>query len=132
MYKLKALTIHWLLLVLSINIAYAQIITGWETHNYLQDKFVRKFSKFSKQGELTKVVFPLLATSKNRYVIIDDKTYELTPGIRFYSPKNQLIIPPSTITTPIEIAYIEINGAVSRIWILTKEEADNFKNLKFK
>ena len=110
----------------------AQIVTGWENHKYIPDKVERKFSKYAQQGELTKVNFPLLAMSKNRYVIIDDKTYHLTPGVRFYTQKNNLIIPPSKTETPVDIAFIEVNGYISRLWVLNEEEADNFKDYQFK
>ncbi|HEX5476604.1 MAG TPA: hypothetical protein VFX09_02000 [Burkholderiales bacterium] len=54
---------------------------------------------------------------------IDGKPYDLAPGIQIRDTANRIVVPNSA-PTPAKIKYrVDPNGYVSRIWVLTSEEA---------
>lgn len=57
-------------------------------------------------------------------VTLDGKTFQLAPGAQIRDRRDLIVMPP-TVTEPALVRYlIDAHGRVSRIWILTPEEAE--------
>jgi len=61
------------------------------------------------------------------YVKAGKNTLRLAASARIYSEHNLIIMPAAAPTKANVLFKIDINGEVSRVWILTDEEAQAFK-----
>jgi hypothetical protein len=79
----------------------------------------RTFPDKAKRGELKAHQYPSMR--------IGDKTYRLAPGGRIFNQQNLIIVPVSLPARPAQIMYtIDMNGDLSRVWLLTPEEAAQY------
>lgn len=77
---------------------------------------VRPFPANAKRGTMTVANFP--------EIILDGKTRRLSPGSRIYNTKNLTQTPGSIQGSDLVINYTEdYTGSISKVWILTEEEA---------
>jgi hypothetical protein len=79
----------------------------------------RNFPEKAVRGELKSHDFP--------YVKIDYKTLRLAPGGRIFNQQNLIIMPASLQPQTAQIMYTtDMNGDLSRVWLLTDEEAAQY------
>jgi hypothetical protein len=79
----------------------------------------RNFPEEAIRGELKSHDFP--------YVKIGDKTLRLAPGGRIFNQQNLIIMPASLQSQTAQIMYTtDMNGDLSRVWLLTAEEAAQY------
>ena len=62
------------------------------------------------------------------FVTAGKDTLRLAASARIYSEQNLIIMPAAAPTKANVLFKIDINGEVSRVWILTDDEAQAFKN----
>ncbi len=76
----------------------------------------RTFPQQAKRGDLQAYQYPSLE--------IGGKVYKLSPGSRIFNHANLIIMPASLQAKTAPVMYqLDINGQVSRVWLLTREEA---------
>jgi len=76
----------------------------------------RNFPEKAVRGELKSHRYP--------YMTIGDKTLRLAPGARIFNEQNLIIVPVSLQSRKTPIMYTtDMNGNLSRVWLLTAEEA---------
>ena len=76
----------------------------------------RTFPLQAKRSDLQAYQYPSLK--------IGDKVYKLSPGSRIFNQRNLIIMLASLQVKTAPVMYIlDINGQVSRVWLLTGEEA---------
>ncbi len=79
----------------------------------------RNFPEKAIRGELKSHDFP--------YVNIGDKTLRLAPSARIFNQQNLIIMPASLQPQTAQIMYtMDMNGDLSRAWLLTAEEAAQY------
>ena len=62
------------------------------------------------------------------YVRANKQVLRLAVGVRIYNERN-LIIMPATVPEKANVLFkTDINGDISRVWILTDDEAQTYKN----
>jgi hypothetical protein len=76
----------------------------------------RNFPERAKRGELKAYEYPSMK--------IGDKVYRLAPGSRIVNQQNLIIMPASLQVQTAPVMYIlDTSGDLSRIWLLTEDEA---------
>ena len=76
----------------------------------------RNFPEQAKRGELRAYEYPSMK--------IGDRVYRLAPGSRIINQQNLIIMPASLQVQTAPIMYmLDIGGDLSRIWLLTEDEA---------
>jgi hypothetical protein len=76
----------------------------------------RVFPEQAKRGELKAYEYPLMK--------IGDNVYRLSPGSRIFNQQNLIIMPASLQVPTAPVMYmLDMSGALSRVWLLTGEEA---------
>ena len=76
----------------------------------------RNFPEQAKRGDLQAYQYPSMK--------IGGKVYKLSPGSRIFNQQNLLITPGSLQLQSAPVLYLlDMNGDLSRIWLLTGEEA---------
>jgi hypothetical protein len=76
----------------------------------------RTFPEQATRGELKAYQYPSMK--------IGDYVYRLSPGSRIFSQQNLIIMPASLQVQTAPVMYIlDTSGDLSRIWLLTDEEA---------
>ncbi len=76
----------------------------------------RNFPEKAVRGEMKSHRYP--------YMKIGDKTFRLAPGGRIFNQHNLIIMPVSLLSQTAQIMYTtDMNGDLSRVWLLTAEEA---------
>jgi hypothetical protein len=76
----------------------------------------RTFPQQAKRGELQAYQYPSMK--------IGDHVYRLSPGSRIFNQRNLIIMPASLQVKTAPVMYLlDMSGDVSRIWLLTSEEA---------
>jgi hypothetical protein len=79
----------------------------------------RTFPEKATRGELNAHQYP--------YMKIGDKTFRLAPGGKIYNHSNLIIMPVSLQTQNAQIFYlIDMQGDLSKVWLLTDEEAAQY------
>ncbi len=79
----------------------------------------RNFPEKAKRGEIKSHSYP--------YVKIGDKTFRLAAGGRIFNQQNLVIMPASLQSQTAQIMYTtDMNGNLSRVWLLTAEEAARY------
>ena len=79
----------------------------------------RNFPEKAMRGEMKSHSFP--------YVKIGDKTLRLAPGGTIFNQQNLIIMPASLQLRTAPIMYTtDMNGDLSRLWLLTAEEAAQY------
>jgi hypothetical protein len=79
----------------------------------------RNFPEKAIRGEMKSHNFP--------YVKTGDKTLRLAPGGRIFNQQNLIITPASLPSQTAQIMYTtDMNGDLSRVWLLTAEEAARY------
>jgi hypothetical protein len=79
----------------------------------------RNFPEKAMRGKIKSHNFP--------YVKIGDKTFRLAPGGRIFNQQNLIIMPASLQSQTAQIMYTtDMNGDLSRVWLLTAEEAARY------
>ena len=74
-------------------------------------------AQFAEDAQLN---YPFVTAGKN--------TLRFAASARIYSEKNLIIMPASAPTKANVLFKTDINGEVSRVWILTDDEAQAFKD----
>jgi hypothetical protein len=78
--------------------------------------FDRPFPSNAKRGTMTPALYPS--------IVIDGTTRTLSPGAKIWNQENLIQMPVSLRGTDFTVNYTEdVQGAIDRVWILTKEEA---------
>ena len=76
----------------------------------------RNFPERAKRGDVKAYDYPSMK--------IGDKVYRLSPGCRIFNRQNLIVMPASLQGGTGPVMYmLDINGDLSRIWLLTGEEA---------
>ncbi|MBV8633657.1 MAG: hypothetical protein JO002_04140 [Burkholderiaceae bacterium] len=76
----------------------------------------RNFPANALRGVFTATVFP--------QVMINGQTMQLAPGAKIYNQQNMILMHTNLINSAVVVNYTLDNmGFVSRVWILTDEEA---------
>ena len=76
----------------------------------------RSFPAQAKRGELKAYQYPSMK--------IGDKSYRLSAGSRIFNQQNRIIMPASLQIQTAPVMYtLEPTGDLSRIWLLTSDEA---------
>ena len=76
----------------------------------------RDFPQQAKRGDMQQYRYPLMK--------IDDRVYRLAAGSKLYNEQNLIIMPASLSVQTAPVMYLlDISGDLSRIWLLTREEA---------
>ncbi|MBI3528961.1 MAG: hypothetical protein HY067_13445 [Betaproteobacteria bacterium] len=76
----------------------------------------RTFPEQAKRGDLKAYEYPSMK--------IGDNVYRLSPGSRIFNQQNLIIMPASLQVQTAPVMYIlDTSGDLSRIWLLTGEEA---------
>ncbi|MBC8006975.1 MAG: hypothetical protein H7X76_02895 [Prolixibacteraceae bacterium] len=76
----------------------------------------RPFPEQAKRGELKAYEYPAMK--------IGDKVYRLAPGSRIFNQQNLIIMPVSLQVRTAPVMYmLDMRGELSRLWLLTGEEA---------
>ena len=76
----------------------------------------RNFPEQAKRGDLQAYEYP--------WMKISDKVYRLPPGCRIFNRHNLIIMPASLQVQTGSVMYmLDMSGDLSRIWLLTREEA---------
>jgi hypothetical protein len=76
----------------------------------------RNFPEQAKRGDMTAYEYPAMK--------IDDNIYRLAPGSRIFNHQNRIIMPASLQVQTAPVMYmLDMSGALSRVWLLTGEEA---------
>jgi hypothetical protein len=79
----------------------------------------RNFPEKAVRGEMKAHSYP--------YVKIGDKTLRLAPGGRIFNEQNLIIMPASLQSQTAQIMYTtDMNGDLSRVWLLTAQEASQY------
>lgn len=74
----------------------------------------RIFPQDAQAGEITGHQYPSIA--------IDDKVLHMAPGARIYDQSNRTILPLAMPQRGKILYLTDINGHLSRVWLLTPEE----------
>ena len=76
----------------------------------------RVFPEKARRGDLNAYQYPAMK--------IGDRVYRLAAGSRLYNQQNLIIMPASLQIQTAPVMYIlDISGDLSRIWLLTQDEA---------
>jgi hypothetical protein len=76
----------------------------------------RNFPEQAKRGELKAYEYPMMK--------IGDHVYRLSPGSRIFNQRNLIIMPASLRVQTAPVMYmLDMSGDLSRIWLLTGDEA---------
>ena len=76
----------------------------------------RTFPEQAQRGELKAYEYPSMK--------IGDNVYRLSPGSRIFNQQNLIIMPASLQVQTAPVMYLlDMSGDLSRIWLLTGEEA---------
>src|SRR5882672_3177027 len=76
----------------------------------------RNFPEQAKRGDLKAYEYPSMK--------IGDQVYRLAPGSRIFNQQNLIIMPASLQVQTAPVMYIlDTSGDLSRIWLLTEDEA---------
>ncbi len=76
----------------------------------------RNFPEQAKRGNMQAYKYPSMK--------ISDKVYRLSPGCRIFNRHNLIIMPASLQVQTGSVMYmLDMSGDLSRIWLLTVEEA---------
>ena len=76
----------------------------------------RTFPDMAKRGELKAYEYPEMK--------IGDNVYRLAPGSRIFNQQNLIIMPASLQVQTAPVMYmLDMRGELSRLWLLTGEEA---------
>ena len=76
----------------------------------------RTFPEHAKRGDLQAYKYPSMK--------IGGHVYKLAPGSRIFNQKNLIIMPASLQVQTAPVMYLlDISGDLSRIWLLTDDEA---------
>jgi len=76
----------------------------------------RNFPEQARRGELNAYEYPLMK--------IGDNVYRLSPGSRILNQQNLIIMPASLRVQTAPVMYmLDMSGDLSRIWLLTGDEA---------
>ncbi len=76
----------------------------------------RTFPEMAKRGELKAYEYPEMK--------IGDNVYRLAPGSRIFNQQNLIIMPASLQVQTAPVMYmLDMRGELSRLWLLTGEEA---------
>jgi hypothetical protein len=79
----------------------------------------RNFPEKAVRGEIKSHSYP--------YVKIGARTLRLAPGGRIFNRQNLIIMPASLQSQTAQIMYTtDMNGDLSRVWLLTAEEAARY------
>ena len=79
----------------------------------------RSFPPGAKRGELKAHEYPRYQVGK--------AIYRISAGGRIFNEQNMIIMPVSLQRQTAEVMYlIDMNGNLSTLWLLTKEEAANY------
>ena len=77
----------------------------------------RTFPEQAKRGELKAYEYPSMK--------IGDDVYRLSAGSRIFNQQNLIIMPASLLVQTAPVMYLlDTSGDLSRIWLLTGEEAE--------
>ncbi len=74
----------------------------------------RIFPQDAQPGEITGHQYPSVA--------IDDKVFHMAPGARIFDQSNRTILPLAMPQSGKILYLTDINGHLSRVWLLTPEE----------
>lgn len=76
----------------------------------------RTFPEQAKRGDLKAYEYPSMK--------IGDRVYRLSPGSRIFNEQNLIIMPASLQVQTAPVMYmLDMSGDLSRLWLLTGEEA---------
>ena len=76
----------------------------------------RVFPEKAKRGDMKAYEYPSMK--------IDDNIYRLSPGSRIFNQQNLIIMPASLQVQTAPVMYmLDMSGDLSRVWLLTGEEA---------
>jgi hypothetical protein len=76
----------------------------------------RNFPEQAMRGELKAYEYPLMK--------IGDNVYRLSPGSRIFNQQNLIIMPASLQVQTAPVMYmLDMSGDLSRVWLLTGDEA---------
>ena len=76
----------------------------------------RTFPEQAKRGDLKAYAYPAMK--------IGDNVYRLAPGTRIFNQQNLIIMPASLRVQTAPVMYLlDMSGELSRLWLLTGEEA---------
>ena len=76
----------------------------------------RTFPEQAQRGELKAYEYPSMK--------IGDNVYRLSPGSRIFNQQNLIIMPASLQVRAAPVMYLlDMSGDLSRVWLLTGEEA---------
>ncbi|HKB82163.1 MAG TPA: hypothetical protein VKD04_03030 [Burkholderiales bacterium] len=76
----------------------------------------RTFPDQARRGDLTAYEYPSMK--------IGDNIYRLSPGSRIFNERNLIIMPASLQIQAAPVMFmLDIRGDLSRIWLLTRDEA---------
>jgi hypothetical protein len=76
----------------------------------------RNFPDYARRGNLTAYAYPSMK--------IGEHTYHLAAGSRIVNQQNRIVMPASLRVQTAPVMYLlDISGDLSRIWLLTDEEA---------
>ena len=76
----------------------------------------RVFPEKAKRGDMKAYAYPSMK--------IDDNIYRLSPGSRIFNQQNLIIMPASLQVQTAPVMYmLDMSGDLSRVWLLTGEEA---------
>jgi hypothetical protein len=79
----------------------------------------RNFPEQAKRGDMKAYEYPLMKIGEN--------VFRLSPGSRIFNQRNLIITPASLEAQAAPVMFtLDIRGDLSRIWLLTKEEAARF------
>ena len=77
----------------------------------------RNFPDQARRGDLKAYQYPAMQ--------IGERIYRLAPGSRIYNQQNLIITPASLQTQTAPVMYmLDMGGELSRIWLLTRDEAE--------
>jgi hypothetical protein len=79
----------------------------------------RNFPEQAKRGDMKAYEYPLMKIGEN--------VFRLSPGSRIFNQRNLIITPASLEAQAAPVMFtLDIRGDLSKIWLLTKEEAARF------
>jgi hypothetical protein len=83
----------------------------------------RDFPQQARRGDMQAYRYPLMK--------IDDRVYRLAAGSHLYNEQNLIIMPASLSLRTAPVMYLlDTTGDLSRIWLLTRDEAAQHQLVK--
>ncbi|HZP91277.1 MAG TPA: hypothetical protein VFB20_00125 [Burkholderiales bacterium] len=83
----------------------------------------RNFPPNAQRGEIQAQQYP--------YYLISQKTYQIAAGGRIYNEQNLIVMPASLPAQTLQVMYmLDFMGQISKIWLLTPEEAKKYPKPK--